>query len=209
MFRSAGGRFANASSVSALAVGGCPAGAFGTAESGPVGNPPVCAGAAPCPCRFCLPIIADTKAIMLFESLTMPLAIASAWVFQNSTPPGSSFALASAAFLRAVQADASINGVFNVACDNFTVGAIGDMVKDEVEKQSGKKVNISVKDIQDFRNYKVTCEKARTYLGFRPKYSVPDMVDSLFAHRDEYGDFSNDAYYNINTLRKLYPETAT
>ena len=115
----------------------------------------------------------------------------------------------SAAFLRAVQADASINGVFNVACDNFTVGAIGDMVKDEVEKQSGKKVNISVKDIQDFRNYKVTCEKARTYLGFRPKYSVPDMVDSLFAHRDEYGDFSNDAYYNINTLRKLYPETAT
>lgn len=114
----------------------------------------------------------------------------------------------SAVFLRAVQADASINGVFNVACDNFTVGAIGDMVKDEFEILSGNKVDITVKDIQDFRNYKVTCEKARTYLGFRPKYGVPDMVKSLFEHRDEYDDFSNDAFYNIDTFRKLYPATA-
>ncbi len=107
-----------------------------------------------------------------------------------------------AAFLRAVQADSSISGVFNVAYDNFTVGAVADMVKEEVESLTGKKVTVTVNNLQDFRNYKVTCDKARTYLGFLPKYSIPDMVDSLYRHLDSYGDFSNDEYYNIRTFKK-------
>lgn len=49
----------------------------------------------------------------------------------------------------------------------------------------------------------MTCDKARTLLGFRPKYSVQDMVKSLAEHRDAYGDFSDDAFYNIKTFRKL------
>ena len=93
-----------------------------------------------------------------------------------------------------------------MAYDNFTVGAIGDMVKEEVEELTGRKIKITVKDVQDFRNYKVTCEKARNYLGFRPKYSVTDMVKSLYAHIDDYGDFSNDVFYNINTFKRLEAE---
>lgn len=111
------------------------------------------------------------------------------------------------AFLRAVQADFSISGVFNVAYDNFTVGVIGDMVKDEVEALTGKRVGITVKNVQDFRNYKVTCEKARTYLGFRPKHDVPDMIRSLHGHLDEYGDFSDESFYNIHTFKKLEDRT--
>ena len=109
----------------------------------------------------------------------------------------------SAAFLRAVQADYGISGVFNVALDNFTVGQIADMVKDEVEDLSGEKVGIEIKSIQDYRNYKVTCKKARTYLGFLPKFHVEDMVKSLWEHRETYGDFSEDAFYNINSFVKL------
>lgn len=109
----------------------------------------------------------------------------------------------SAAFLRAVQADFSISGVFNVAYDNFTVGQIADMVKEEVEELSGGRVGISIKDIRDFRNYKVTCERAKTYLGFRPKHSVTDMVRSLWSQRDAYGDYSDDGFYNISSFMKL------
>jgi len=109
----------------------------------------------------------------------------------------------SAAFLRAVQADNSISGVFNVAYDNFTVGQIGDLVKEEVEARINKKVKLNVKNVQDFRNYKVTCDKARTYLGFRPKFSVTDMVDSLYDHLESYGDFSKESFYNINTFKKI------
>jgi nucleoside-diphosphate-sugar epimerase len=67
----------------------------------------------------------------------------------------------------------------------------------------GKKVGITINNIQDYRNYKVTCEKARTYLGFLPKHSISDMVKSLYDHLDAYGDFSNDLFYNINTFKKL------
>ena len=109
----------------------------------------------------------------------------------------------SSAFLRAIQADYSISGSFNIAYDNFTVGQIGDMVKDEVEELLGKKIGIEINNIQDFRNYKVTCQKARTYLGFLPKYSVSDIVADLYAHLDEFGDFSNDSYYNINTFKNM------
>jgi nucleoside-diphosphate-sugar epimerase len=108
----------------------------------------------------------------------------------------------SAAFLRAVQADYSISGSYNVAYDNFTVGQIADLVKDEVEELIGQKIAITVKDIKDFRNYKVTCDRAKTYLGFFPKYGVSDMVASLHRHHEEYGDFSDASYYNIQTFKK-------
>ena len=107
------------------------------------------------------------------------------------------------AFLRAVQAYYSISGVFNVAYDNFTVGQIADTVKDEVEELSGKKVGITIQNIQDYRNYKVTCQKARTYLGFRPKYSIAETVKNLYAHLDAYGDFSDEVFYNIDTFKQL------
>jgi nucleoside-diphosphate-sugar epimerase len=110
----------------------------------------------------------------------------------------------STAFLRAVQADPSISGVFNVAAGNFTVGQIGDLVKDEVESLTGSRVRVVIKNVQDFRNYKVTCEQARSVLGFLPKYSVEDIIANLHAHRDEYGDFTRDEFYNIATFRKRF-----
>jgi nucleoside-diphosphate-sugar epimerase len=110
----------------------------------------------------------------------------------------------SMAFLRAVQADQSISGVFNVACGNFTVGQIGDIVKDEVESLTGRKIKIQIKDLQDFRNYKVTCERARMVLGFLPKHSIEDIVGQLHKHREEYGDYSSDGYYNIATFRQRF-----
>lgn len=109
----------------------------------------------------------------------------------------------SSAFLRAVQADYSISGAFNVAFDNYTVGQVADLVRDEVIRLTGKKVKVNILDKQDFRNYKVTCDKARTYLGFKPKYDVPDMIDSIYQHIEEYGDFSNPNYYNIQVFKSL------
>ena len=108
------------------------------------------------------------------------------------------------AFLRAVQAAPSISGVFNVASGNFTVGQIGDMVKDEVEAATGRNVNLLIKNLQDFRNYKVTCEQAKLILGFQPKYTITDIVDSLYSHLDEYGDFSSDEFYNIAVFKKQF-----
>lgn len=108
-----------------------------------------------------------------------------------------------AAFRRAMQASPEISGIFNVAYDNFTVGQVSDLVKDEVQELTGERVRVTVKNLDDFRNYKVDCERARTSLGFSPKYGISHMVRNLHAHLEEYGDFSDDRFYNIRTFVKL------
>lgn len=108
------------------------------------------------------------------------------------------------AYLRAIQADISQSGVFNVASDNYTVGQVGDLVKSEVERLTGEKVAITIKNISDFRNYKVSMEKAKTYLGFQPQYDVKDIIDDLFSHREEYGDYDRDEFYNIRAFKRLF-----
>jgi nucleoside-diphosphate-sugar epimerase len=105
-------------------------------------------------------------------------------------------------YLRAVQADYSINGVFNITSDNYTVGQVGDLVKEELE-DLGEKVSIEIKSIQDFRNYKVTNQKAKTMLGYEPRYTVSDIVKDLYEHRNDFGDFEDDNYYNIRKFKKL------
>jgi len=107
------------------------------------------------------------------------------------------------AYLRAIQADYTVNGVFNVCSGNFTVGSVADMVKEEVEKLAGKKIAIEIKSVDDFRNYKVSIEKAKTELGFQPQHSIKAMVEDLYSHKDLYGDFEKDEYYNIRVFKKL------
>jgi nucleoside-diphosphate-sugar epimerase len=111
---------------------------------------------------------------------------------------------AATAYLRAIQADYSISGVFNIASDNYTVGQVGDMVKREVEELTDQKIAITIKNVEDFRNYKVTLNKAKTHLGFQPQYTISDIVQNLYedkAHFEKNSD--DDAFYNIRVFKKL------
>ena len=107
------------------------------------------------------------------------------------------------AYLRAIQADYSISGIFNIASDNYTVGQVGDKVKEKMESLLDRRIGLELKNIQDYRNYKVEITKARTILGFEPSYDVSDIIDDLHAHRDVYGDLDADEYYNIRVFQAL------
>ncbi|MCC7243984.1 MAG: NAD(P)-dependent oxidoreductase, partial [Acidobacteria bacterium] len=96
-----------------------------------------------------------------------------------------------------------LSGVFNVASGNFTVGQVADLVKEELERETHQRVRLDIKDVQDFRNYKVSCERAGVELGFQPQYSVKDMVAEVMEHRADYGDFERDAYYNIRMFKAM------
>jgi nucleoside-diphosphate-sugar epimerase len=115
---------------------------------------------------------------------------------------------ASTAYMRAIQADYSISGVFNISSGNYTVGQVGDMVKYEVEKLTGKTVNITLRNIHDFRNYKVSVKKAETALGFKPLHGIEDIIGHLYEHRNEFGDYENDQYYNIKVFRDMAESAA-
>jgi nucleoside-diphosphate-sugar epimerase len=107
------------------------------------------------------------------------------------------------AYIRAIQADYSMSGVFNVTSGNYTVGQVGDFVKQQVEMKTDINIKLNIKHIQDFRNYKVNIEKAKTLLGFQPQFSIVETIDYLFKHYNEISDFENDNYYNINIFKKL------
>ena len=114
---------------------------------------------------------------------------------------------AAEAFIRAVEAEPSVSGIFNVGAGNFTVGEIAESVRDELAALHGDAVPIRVKHIEDFRNYKVSSARAERVLGWRARYGVADMVRSLYERRAEFGDFSDDVFFNIQTFKKLQAAT--
>ncbi|HNS19974.1 MAG TPA: SDR family oxidoreductase [Sedimentisphaerales bacterium] len=110
---------------------------------------------------------------------------------------------ATSAYLRAIQADPAVSGVFNIASQNHTVGQVSDMVKSAVEKLTGLKVKIDIKNRNDCRNYKVSIDKAKTLLGYQPQQTVADIVEDLYSHQESYGDYDDYRYYNIRVLERM------
>ena len=115
---------------------------------------------------------------------------------------------AASAYIRAIEAHQDIWGIFNVASGNYTVGEIADYVKDGVREHLGIDVRLNIKHMVDFRNYKVSVEKARNVLSFRARYDIKDTVKSLVDNMDKFKDFDNPAYYNIRVFKKLSEEKA-
>jgi len=107
------------------------------------------------------------------------------------------------AYIRVIEAHESISGIFNVASGNYTVGEVGDLVKAEVEDQLGKKVNLDIRHKQDFRNYKVSIDKAKNVLSFHPQHDVRAIVRQLVKEMDKFSDWTNPAYYNIQVFREM------
>jgi nucleoside-diphosphate-sugar epimerase len=110
---------------------------------------------------------------------------------------------AATAYIRAVEANYGISGIFNAASGNYTVGEIGDLVKEAVEEGLSIHVELHIKHLQDVRNYKVSTDKAQTVLSFHPAGDVKSIVGSLIANRSRYQDWDNPAYSNIARFRML------
>lgn len=107
------------------------------------------------------------------------------------------------AYVRAVEAHEKISGIFNIASGNYTVGEVGDLVKNEIEEHLGVKVGLTIKHLPDLRNYKVSFEKAKNVLSFHPRHDVRNIVGNLIKHKDRFSDWDNPTYYNLRLFRSL------
>jgi nucleoside-diphosphate-sugar epimerase len=112
------------------------------------------------------------------------------------------------AYVRAIESSAEISGVFNVASGNYTVGEVADCVQRGVKEFLDVEARIDIRHVQDFRNYKVSIEKARNVLGFKPRHDVESIVRELAEHLPRFGDMNDERYYNIRTFKRLFPEPA-
>jgi nucleoside-diphosphate-sugar epimerase len=110
---------------------------------------------------------------------------------------------ASSAYIRAIEASERISGIFNVASGNYTVGEVGDLVKTAIEEHLGFPVRLTIHHKKDFRNYKVSIQKAENVLSFHPNHSVKCIVKNLIDNMNRFTDWDNPQYYNIETLKLL------
>ena len=110
---------------------------------------------------------------------------------------------AATAYIRAIEANSKISGVFNVASGNYTVGEVADLVKSTMQERLDIHVNLCIKHIQDFRNYKVSIEKAANVLSFHPAGSVRSIVENLIENRSKFQDWDNSCYSNIQTFKQI------
>jgi nucleoside-diphosphate-sugar epimerase len=113
---------------------------------------------------------------------------------------------AATAYIRAIEANHNISGVFNLASGNYTVGEVGDLIKAAVEERLNIRVNLCIKHIQDFRNYKVNTDKAANVLSFHPSGSVKSIVDNLIDNMHKFQDWDNPAYANIQCFKAIERE---
>ena len=107
------------------------------------------------------------------------------------------------AYVRAIEASERLSGIFNVASGNYTVGEVGDLVKSTVEEHLGIKVGLNILDRRDYRNYKVSIQKAENVLSFHPHHDVKRIVRNLIENMDNFKDWNNPLYYNLETLKLI------
>lgn len=107
------------------------------------------------------------------------------------------------AYVRAIEANESISGIFNIASGNHTVGEIADLVESTLLQEIGFRPALEIKHIKDIRNYKVSIERAKNILSFHPHHNVRSIVCNLISNMAKYSDWDNPKYYNINVFRQL------
>ncbi len=95
------------------------------------------------------------------------------------------------------------NGIFNIASFNTTVGELADGVVNQVKKKFNIEIKVTDKKIQDFRNYKVSWQKAMDELGYLPTQSLDDIVLELSNNLEKFSDFENPNFYNIDVFKQI------
>ena len=106
------------------------------------------------------------------------------------------------AYRHAVNAPHSVSGIFNVSSGNFTVGEVGEKVRQHFERKHGKKLEVEVKNVADKRDYRVSTKKAQKVLGFTPRGSVEAILDELDKNIGPKFKFGAEKYYNIRVFKK-------
>jgi len=110
---------------------------------------------------------------------------------------------AAMAYIRAVEANTAISGIFNIASGNHTVGEVADLVRTTLGEELGHSPALDIKHIQDIRNYKVSIERAKNVLSFHPHNDVKAIVRNLVEHMPKCNDWDNPNYYNIQVFKTL------
>lgn len=116
---------------------------------------------------------------------------------------------AARAYIRALDADLSVTGVFNIAGSNYTIGRLADEVAAAL-RELGIDVPLDIQHRHDVRSYRVSMEKASLILDFRPSVSMRETVRRIVDQIRTEGitDFSDPRYHNVEQMKQVLSQEA-
>jgi nucleoside-diphosphate-sugar epimerase len=114
---------------------------------------------------------------------------------------------AARAYIAALEADENLvrGEIFNVSAQNLRISELALRVREALRPLD---VNFDIRPDYGYRgvrSYRVSSEKIRQVLGFRPEVTVEQSAEDIVKNirRYEYLDFDNPKYYNIRWMQML------
>ena len=114
---------------------------------------------------------------------------------------------AAAAYLKALNANPSLTGIFNIAHENYMIGHLAEEVAAAL-RECEINVAIETQGRWDLRNYRVSLKKAQELLGFRAAISISQCVKDIVerVRSGQNADFDNPRYTNVEWMRAAMAE---
>jgi nucleoside-diphosphate-sugar epimerase len=94
-------------------------------------------------------------------------------------------------------------GVFNLHTENLTIIELAEQIREVVPNTY---IKLSESTFQDSRNYAVSSDKARSELGFAPKWTVRDGIMEIaeLVHQSRIPDVSIARFSNVAALENAF-----
>jgi nucleoside-diphosphate-sugar epimerase len=108
------------------------------------------------------------------------------------------------AYVKSIEADLEISGIYNISGGNYTIGDLGQKIHSYFISE-GYDVELEIGDKKDVRNYKVNIDAAIKDLNFTPQYNPVDSVKDIFYNMDlKQCNLKDPKYYNIEVFKTLH-----
>jgi len=110
---------------------------------------------------------------------------------------------AARAYIRALDADPSLTGTFNIAEDNYTIGRLADEVRSTLQ-EFDVDVPLDIHHRVDLRSYRVSTRRAADVLDFRASLNMRDTVRRIMRKltQGEVPDLTDPKYDSIAQLKE-------
>ncbi len=98
------------------------------------------------------------------------------------------------------------NQIFNIGYENMSILHIAELVQKVFKKRYSKNVEIVRTNSDDNRSYHINSDKVKEHLGFKPKFTITDAIESIldaFEANKIKDSFENDIYFNVKRMQNL------
>ncbi len=96
--------------------------------------------------------------------------------------------------------------IFNIGYENMSILKIAELVQKVFKRRYAKDIEIVRTSSDDNRSYHINSDKVKNYLGFQPKFTITDAIESILDafEADKIKDsFENDIYFNVKRMQNL------